>query len=72
MRIGYFTRISMTGNSFTVTVPKDVRMALNIGRGDFVYIEIKKMVIEDESNLHDNNAARPSPQTRDNGIHQEE
>ena len=25
-----------------------------------------------EPNLHDNDAARTSPQTRDNGIHQEE
>jgi len=61
MRIGYFIRIGKTGNSYTIALPKDVRMALDLKKGDYLYVEVKKVVLENESNLDDDNAARSNP-----------
>lgn len=68
MRIAYFRRIVKVGNSHAIVIPRDVRIMIGAKEGDWVRIEVSKY----EPNLHDDNAARPSPEARDNGIHQEE
>lgn len=69
MRIAYFRQIVKIGNSHCVVVPRDVRILAEAKEGDWVRIEIEKVVIKDDTNLHDDNAARQDPETRDQGIH---
>lgn len=72
MRIAYFRRIVKLGNSYAVAVPKDVRILMEANEGDWVRIEIEKIeVIKDDTNLHDDNAARQDPEARNKGIHQD-
>ena len=71
MRIAYFRRIVKIGNSTCVVVPKEVRNLIDAERGDWVRIEIEKVVIKNDTNLHVNNAAQQDPEARDKGIHQD-
>lgn len=71
MRIAYFRKIVKIGNSNCVVVPRDVRMLIEAKEGDWVRIEIEKVVIKNDTNLHDDNAARQDPEARNKGIHQD-
>lgn len=46
MKIVYFGKMVKVGNSYSITIPKDIRTALELNKGDFLRIEIKKAKIE--------------------------
>lgn len=60
MRVAYFGRIVKVGNSKSIAIPKDIRNLIGADVGDYVRIEVEKI----DTNLHDDNAARQSPETR--------
>lgn len=67
MRIAYFTHIVMRGNSYCITIPKEIRTIIEADRGDLLRIEVEKI----DTNLHDDNAARQNPEARNKGIYQD-